>query len=95
MIGAVYAGTTYHAANLGMEAFTGSKLEDYLGVPSFVDARAQNFSILKNALDLITVKRGTEALNYIDRIKMAAILLGLVTHCTAAFETPLGFYVAR
>lgn len=94
MVVLVSVATQYHLAEIIVEIVTTKKIGDYIVVPGIVED-SRHFSILHNTLDLFTVKRGQEMLNFADKFKISIILFGVFEHCVACFETPLGLYVAR
>lgn len=57
--------------------------------------KLNHFSMLTNAIELVSFKKSQVNLNAVDVIKALLISTGVFAHSISCFETPYGFYVSR
>lgn len=68
---------------------------DYLTNNNEIRATSKlgHFSIIKNAIDLISFKKGQDQFNGVDLVKISMTSMCVLGHSVACSESPYGFYI--
>ena len=90
----VYLATNYDLVDFVMKLLIGRCIEDFVPIRGLT-IQMKNFSLFQNVRRLISVRKGDEKLDYIDKIKLSIVFFALMSHCASCFDTPYGLYVIR